>query len=47
MVASLPRHATMSSMKDAVAAASERIHPYIRETPVEECPALGAGVYGP
>jgi threonine dehydratase len=31
-------------MKDAVAAAYQRIHPYVRETPVEESPALGDGV---
>jgi threonine dehydratase len=30
-------------MKDAVAAAFERIRPYVRETPVEESPALAEG----
>ena len=35
--------ATMSSMKDAVAAAYERIWPFVRETPVEESTALADG----
>lgn len=33
----------MASMKDAVAAAYQRIQPYIRETPVEESAALAQG----
>ena len=33
----------MASMKDAVAAAYERIWPYVRETPVEESTALADG----